>query len=888
MKKTLIFLQAAIISCTTLADYEDYYAQDVSGKDFSSKSLANSIWDYATAVGTKFSSSDLTNASFDSANLTKADFKYANLANAIFLDANISGADFSIGTKGFTKEQLYSTANYKSKDLSGIRFSFSLKNGDGQNLSSWDFSSQNLANAWLFDANLTSANFASANLRGARFGYSKLADANFENAIINDAEFYYSTITINQLRSTKSYKNKDLSGIDFSHTNLYGGISFVGFDLRNANFSNTYNSRYANLGAPDFTDAIINGAKFGESSFFYSKDLYVTASYKKRDLTYVSFSDGYVGGYNFFMQNLQNASFNSAYAGDANFAFANLTNTDFRGATINDANFLDTTSRGFTEKQLASTGSYDRKNLSGVNFSYNNLSGWNFDQQKLENAEFVSADLSVASLNGANLTSANLSCANLESASADGANFTSATLENTNFTGAHIQSANFSDTVSRCFTKEQLYSTFDYKNKNLYGVNLSNNDLSGWVFDGLNLTNVNFSGSDLSDAKISGAVLSGTVSKGFTKEQLYSTANYKNKDLRKIDFSSCAVDGNIIINDLSDWSFAEQNLTDANFNEANLTNTDLKNANLTNARFKESTLTGANFEGAIINGAHFIDVPYAMKSISKEQLYSTASYKNKDLSNVVLCVIDLAGWNFVGQNLQNADFYLGYYRAEFTNTNFRQADLRGAVYISTIDSAIFRNTIMTDGYIKNFTMTVPATSFSIRKYVPATEGGATISAKIGEDASISGGAELTLETGAELEITKNSLLTVSNNSSIFINTDADSSTSLSVASGAGLSFEDGAILKINVEGNFIASDTYTIAVISWGDDSRMTGLNDFTVDETLFLSVNGVARRGNWSYVIENNKMLINFVAVPEPATFAAIFGLLALGFAARRNLKRK
>lgn len=411
-------------------------------------------------------------------------------------------------------------------------------------------------------------------------------------------------------------------------------------------------------------------------------------------------------------------------------------------------------------------------------------------------------------------------------------------LKYSTWVGANLSNSQFG-AVGGESTKEWRHNVdltgADFTNANLTGASFGCEPINGTSAQAY-LDDAIFTNSYITYANFYGA-------SGFTKEQLYSTASYKNKDLTGITLSS---------KKLSDWDFSGQNLTSVDFGY--------------------STLTGANFTDAIISNAN-------LNTASKEQIYSTKSYKEKNLRGVALP--NIGGWDLSGQNLMLS-------RISYLNgTNLTKADLRGAT-LRTSEIPIYKNTIHVDGTIKNFSMKSTADSFSIRKYVPATEGGATISAKIGEDASISGGAELTLETGAELEITNSSLLTVSNNSSIFINTDADSSTSLSVASGAGLSFEDGAILKINVEGNFIASDTYTIAVISWGDDSRMTGLNDFTVDETLFLSVNGVARRGNWSYVIENNKMLINFVAVPEPATFAAIFGLLALGFAVRRNLKRK
>lgn len=869
MKKTLIFLQSAIISCTAFADYEDYYAQDVSGKDFSSKSLVNSTWDYATAEKTKFCSSDLTNSYFSGANLTSADFSKANLTNVDFSDAIIKGANFT-KVEGFTKEQLYSTASYKNKNLSGVNFEYC-------NLSGWNFAGQDLSSYIGFvDANLTNANLSGAILENKQFLDSNLTDANFENAIIKGADFYKATgFTKEQLYSTASYKNKYLWYVGFKGLDL-SGWSFAGQTLDGVNFSST------SLNNADFTDATIYSMVFDHSDFS-AQQLYSTASYKRNTLNYINFNGCSLSGWNFIGQNLTYSSFQYADLTNANFARARLENVIFFGAKITGANFHETTAKGFTKEQLYDTKSYKDQDLSNVNFSKNDFSGWILYNINLENTNFENTNLTGANLGASVFANANLKNANLSKASLDSANFALANLSNANFTDATIKYTSFSGATSNGFTKVQLYSTANYKNKDLTQVDLSNNDLRGWNFDGQNLAYVNFSGADLTDASISKAKLFGVVSKGFTKEQLYSTANYKNKDLSGIMFSS--KDYFQRDQDFSGWSFSGQNLQDAGFVNANLTNVDFSNANLSNVSLKNATLTDANFENAIINGA-YLD----LGTFTKEQLYSTASYKNKDLAGVIFSegfVYDLSNWNFEGQNLQNIKLTGS---SLLTNTNFRKADLRGAKLGPNIAYATLRNTIDENGYIKRFSMTSSSSSFSIRKYVPETDDGEIISAKISASATIpiSGGAELTLETGARLEVMNDTFLAVKDSSSIIINTDADSSTYLSVASGAGLSFEDDAILKINVEGNFIASDTYTIAVISWGDDSRMTGLNDFMVDETLFLSVNGVARHGNWSYVIENNKMLINFVAVPEPATFAAIFGLLALGFAVRRNLKRK
>ena len=195
-----------------------------------------------------------------------------------------------------------------------------------------------------------------------------------------------------------------------------------------------------------------------------------------------------------------------------------------------------------------------------------------------------------------------------------------------------------------------------------------------------------------------------------------------------------------------------------------------------------------------------------------------------------------------------------------------------------------KNTIMFGGKIQNFSMASSADNFSIRKYTPATKGGATISAKFAENASVSGNAILTLEQGAEVEVVDNATLSFGTESTLLVNTDRDGSTSLSIASGAGISFENEATLFVNIidENSAVNTDGFTFAIMNWNDDSRINGLYDFVLDKTIFLYLNGVAFTKEWNYIVKDNSLIIT--AVPEPATYAAVFGALALALAVARR----
>lgn len=437
-----------------------------------------------------------------------------------------------------------------------------------------------------------------------------------------------------------------------------------------------------------------------------------------------------------------------------------------------------------------------------------------------------------------------------------------------NYNGKDVSNRVY-DSGSSDFPLSLKYSTW-------VGANLSNSrfgtagsssshnvDLTGADFTNANLTGVRF-GYDsvfahdpwvrLTDAiftnsNISNVTFYASTYFGFTKEQLYSTANYKNKNLSGVKFLGC---------DLSGWDFSNQDLSSVIFDGAGI------------------ELTDTNFTDAIVSGTHFSG------GFTLEQLYSTKSYKDKNLMGIYFDSVGIVDCDLTGQNLMHVVFK----NSAFSRSNFTNADLRDVTWsITSKEIYVIKNTIWTDGEIKNFAMESVDDNLTIRKYVPTTTSGAMISAKIANDATLSGGAKLTLEQGAFLEVTNGKTLTVTSDGLIQIDTDLSGSTIFNVNSNSGLVFEDGAVLTVNIIDDIITSDAYTIAVISFEDDSLIAGLNNFIKDETLFLTVNGEKFNGAWDYTVKGNELSIS-INVPEPATYAAIFGALALAFAAYRRRK--
>lgn len=85
------------------------------------------------------------------------------------------------------------------------------------------------------------------------------------------------------------------------------------------------------------------------------------------------------------------------------------------------------------------------------------------------------------------------------------------TLLGARFVGANVAGVSFFDTTTRGFTQAQLVSTASYQAKELRGIGLSSNDLTGWDLRGQNLINANLTASILTGTNFSQADLRGAL-----------------------------------------------------------------------------------------------------------------------------------------------------------------------------------------------------------------------------------------------------------------------------------------------------------------------------------------------------------------------------------------
>ncbi len=302
----------------------------------------------------------------------------------------------------------------------------------------------------------------------------------------------------------------------------------------------------------------------------------------------------------------------------------------------------------------------------------------------LSNRNLTMAYLCGAYLSGANFTQANLTQAAFGGTGGSYSSIPGATLMNATFSQANLTQADFGG-----YTGIDLEGyTFFYGGADLTGANLVQANLTGASFFTATLTNANlsqttlnanFSGATLTGANLTGADVRGAgfdlayvfpyyaLGSGITPTQLYSTASYQAHDLTGIGLRK---------NNLADVNLAGQNLTNAYLERATLTGANLSQSNLTNANLYGARLSGANLSQANLTGAIVVYASFASAGITRDQLYSTASYQAHNLNGIDLAGNNLAGVNLTGQDLGYANFsFATLTGADLTYANFPSANL---------------------------------------------------------------------------------------------------------------------------------------------------------------------------------------------------------------------
>ena len=177
-----------------------------------------------------------------------------------------------------------------------------------------------------------------------------------------------------------------------------------------------------------------------------------------------------------------------------------------------------------------------------------------------------------------------------------------------------------------------------FASSNLTGANLSEVHFRNCSFRGAKLRRVVLvdtyfdEGCDFKDADITGCDIT------LTRAQLESTANFKNRDLSDLEL--------------------EGELEGCDFSSFDLSNTKL-------ATYRpECSVKGCNFTNANISGCE-------LQNLTKEQLVSTKSFKERNLYGVLFYGCDFTGVDFTG-------FDLGHFsHCDLTDAKFDNASFAG-------------------------------------------------------------------------------------------------------------------------------------------------------------------------------------------------------------------
>ncbi len=318
--------------------------------------------------------------------------------------------------------------NAAGKDLRGCEFLT-------QDLTGAVFDGCNFFSARIDGCILKHASFRGAVFTGADVEVNADEGADFTDATINGARlsstegFYFSNLSLSprQLMSTWSYKNKALQQcvIRGPHDSREAvRFDFRGADLRQATLR-------GDLSKCDFANARVYGTFFGNSTITFEQ-LASTLDFKQRSLR-VRYSAAESRGPGLW----EELDFSRIDLNGSDLSFVPAA-ADFTDARVNGC----TIRKGLTRKQLYSTASYKRGDLTGLRLTWSDLSGCDFS--------------------GVNLTgSAFAQCS-----------FADANFEDAVITDVDFRSVSGARTGCKGLTANQIKSTWNYKHGRMEGIRL--------------------------------------------------------------------------------------------------------------------------------------------------------------------------------------------------------------------------------------------------------------------------------------------------------------------------------------------------------------------------------------------------------------------------------
>ncbi len=452
------------------------------------------------------------------------------------------------------------------------------------------FGGSDFSDADLSGADLTGANLTGIDATGATFDGATITSSNWTGA---------AGVTAAQLTATSpiwtglALPPVDLSGVDFSERGYamaylwapgaqlaeadltgvqLGAANLIGADLQGAT-----------LVATPMAGANVSGAHISGSTIVKMPSPYppyVTGGLSRDQLLSADpdWSDAQLslpgvnldgmdfagGGFD-----LRGVALGAMSVKTANFAGMDLTGASFPATNGQDASFAGA-------------------DLTGAAFAGN---------ASVSGTSFVSADLTGANLTGASLAATRLHDSDLTGADLTGANLAGAMLcRAEGLTVPQVLAASH-DWTNTCLSSTGLdLSGMDFVagGFSLARANLSDLNMHGAVFTGLDLTLTTIAGADLSDAV------------GLTGAQVKSASgDWQGTDLSGNNLYLGGIDFSVTGRWLAGANLSGANLWLSTFNAKDMTGTDLTGTVLYNTRFLNTKLTGAQLGGTDLRLARF-------------------------------------------------------------------------------------------------------------------------------------------------------------------------------------------------------------------------------------------------------------------------------------------
>lgn len=656
-----------------------------------------------------YRSKKLVSNEFRGGGLSGVSFRGFQLHNVMFTGP-LFGCNFSEATldrmiirNNLSKEQLFSTTNYRHKDLSTLLIAG--YHDSNHNCVGWDFSECRLA--YFKNCDLKDASFDNAYFWGARglqldfldtsplapsltvdryYGAARLSDVGFDNCDIAEWQL---TSTVNWKKRylrRMHLKNMCLDGWDFSGMDMRGA-DLSGSSLKGTSFAGARTGVMRLDGCRDLTLAqLLESVRNlqGESQRIQArKDL--LAYHWNVDFTDLTDDEKKVQ--ESLRRQHSKKKFVRRAVRQANVQRRTLMRKSIVGirftslavpaivlsvlcvAGISGQVMADHPSHSVTvklgpgnedvENKLANFRTYSDFNRRVESLRGSDMSGRDFRRAVLH--------LELRSLQDVNFDGADLTGADIREAGFDNCSFRRARLRKIYSTGYEEIRANCDLTdadISGSYmvlTAEQLRSTSNYKHKDLSLIGLQG-DYSGVDFSRFSLRRTLFhccrlGGSSFANADIGGATFwfattSRSDQETFTEFQLCSTASYGQRDLDGTRFIGC---------DFSGIDFSDCNL--GFFWNCELRGTDFSNAEFCEPQSSEAMTT--HFRGANSRGGYYASYGFIACDLTAEQFYSTRTYRCGAMpSSFVLEEMDLDGWDLSGMDLRGV--------------SFRMSSLRGA------------------------------------------------------------------------------------------------------------------------------------------------------------------------------------------------------------------